>query len=55
MIGLLIEPVKLDLILRFRISMLIQNTMDFLFETIVDASLKETSIDAMLRCLVIDI
>lgn len=55
MLPLLYEENSQDIIVRFRMCMLVSFTIDYLFETLLDVGQKETAIDNLLRCLVCDI
>jgi hypothetical protein len=44
-----------DVVVRFRMSMLLSFTMDFLFQTIIDTQAQEHAVDNLLRSLIEDI
>ena len=44
-----------DLVVRFRMCMLVSFSISYLFETVLDTTQKDAAIDNLLRCLIEDI
>ena len=44
-----------DLVVRFRMCMLVSFSISYLFETVLDTAQKDAAIDNLLRCLIEDI